>query len=919
MLITRTTRLHLSLCVLMLVVFSRSAVADPGGRTADKVASRRTPVEVDEGQKRQKPEKTIHLVPMRDGATLATDVFLPTEGKGPWPVMFLRGPYGKNGYGKLLAGAVCAKGMVFVVQDMRGRFESPGSDAVIFLNDGTGKRRDGHDSLEWIAEQPWCNGNIGTWGGSALGITQTILAPGAPDALKAQYIRWGTSDFYAQAVHQGGVFRKSLVGGWLENIKADPETLKEYLTHYRYSDFWDAVNPGRKAEQVNAAGVYWGGWYDIFSQGTIDSFVRNHNHGGPRARGHCRLIVGPWAHGPLVEVEYPPNAKTPPATPGSSTKTLASADAMQFFAHHLMGVDNDVPRDKPVHYYVMGDVDDPTAPGNYWRAADNWPPSANRTDFYFHPDGRLLRDQPPTGESRVSYQYDPRDPVPTIGGQNMIIDRGPMDQRRVESRDDVLVFTSDVLWKPVEVTGRIAAKLYVSSDCPDTDFTVKLTDVYPDGRSMIVTDGILRARFRNSFEREDFLEAGKVYELNVDLWSTSLIFNSGHRIRVAVSSSNDPRFDPNPNTGKPTRADDEVRVATNTLYVSAAHPSHIILPIYAGADVIRRDAGPPVTIRSPREYQVFQRHNRTEGRIVVSGRTRVDADQVQVRFRGKPLDGDFPEDWQTVTFVPASQEFNQVLSFPAGGWYAMDIRVLKAGQPVAEAAVDKFGVGEVFVGAGQSNSTNSGQFQTRQASGMVSSFSGSHWQLADDPQPGVADHSQGGSFWPAFGDAMYAKYKVPIGVASTGFGGTSVNQWQPQTGLFRWMMTRVHQLGPMGFRALLWHQGESDVQMTSDEYYSKLQNVIATTRQQAGWEIPWFVAQVSYRNPQQPSFESTRTAQAQLWADKVALEGPDTDTLTGTNRDFDGTGIHFSPQGLKAHGKMWAEKVSPFVDRMLGE
>jgi putative CocE/NonD family hydrolase len=172
--------------------------------------------------------------------------------------------------------------------------------------------------------------------------------------------------------------------------------------------------------------------------------------------------------------------------------------------------------------------------------------------------------------------------VPTVGGQNLLIAKGPMDQRKIETRDDVLLFTTDILAEPVEVTGRLAAKLFVSSDCPDTDFTAKLCDVYPDGRSMLVTDGILRARFRKSFSEENLLEPGQTYELAVDLWSTSLVFNKGHRIRVAISSSNAPRFEPNPNTGKPFRADNEARVATNTLHVSADHPSAIVLPIYSG-------------------------------------------------------------------------------------------------------------------------------------------------------------------------------------------------------------------------------------------------------------------------------------------------------------------------------------------------
>jgi len=260
------------------------------------------------------------------------------------------------------------------------------------------------------------------------------------------------------------------------------------------------------------------------------------------------------------------------------------------------------------------------------------------------------------------------------------------------------------------------------------------------------------------------------------------------------------------------------------------------------------------------------------------------------------------------------------MRIPAGGWYSLEIRARKEGEIVATEQDDRFGVGEVFVGAGQSNSTNYGEFKTSQKSGMVSSFSGTHWQLADDPQPGVADSSQGGSFWPTFGDEMYEKYGVPIGVATTGYGGTSVNQWQPDGGLFRdWMMTRIHQLGPTGFRALLWHQGESDVQMPADEYYSKLRNVILSSRTQAGWEFPWFVAQASYHNPEKPQFDNIRQAQEKLWDDAVALAGPDTDTLTGDHRDLDGKGIHLSPKGLKSHGKMWVECVGVYLDEVLSK
>jgi putative CocE/NonD family hydrolase len=232
----------------------------------------------------------------------------------------------------------------------------------------------------------------------------------------------------------------------------------------------------------------------------------------------------------------------------------------------------------------MGDPTDPKAPGNYWRHADDWPPPSRVTPFYFHPAGTLVQGKPPEGNDARTYAYDPKDPVPNIGGQELGVPLGPMDQRRVEKRPDVLLFTTDELKEPIEVTGRIAARLFISSDCPDTDFTVKLCDVYPDGRSMLVTDGILRARYHKSFEEESFLVPGQVYELNVDLWSTSLVFNKGHRIRAAVSSSNSPRFEANPNTGRAFRADKETRVAKNTLHLSLKYPSRIVLPVCKPTD-----------------------------------------------------------------------------------------------------------------------------------------------------------------------------------------------------------------------------------------------------------------------------------------------------------------------------------------------
>jgi predicted acyl esterase len=479
-------------------------------------------------------------VAMADGVKLATDVYLPTAGKPPYPTILLRTPYNKVS-GKAIANGFCARGYAVVVQDMRGRFASEGKAAIIFGNDGLGgKHKDGHDTLRWIAKQDWSDGKVVTVGGSALGIVQNMAAPGAPEALRGQVVSVAFSDYYHQAAYQGGVWRKELLEGWLKSQKLEDVNLPTFLKHTTYDDFWKGLSAESHADRVNAPGLFVGGWYDIFLQGTINSFTTIQERGGPNARGRCFLVIAPTAHGPFTQkVEYPNAARAP----------LNYAAPRNLLEHWLKGERKGVEKLRPVHYYVMGDTDDKKAPGNVWRSADSWPPLAAATPCYLRAD-RTLGKSKPDGGGQLTYKYDPEDPVPTVGGQNLLTSKGPMDQRKVESRADVLVFTTEALAEPVEVTGRVRAKLFVSSDCPDTDFAVKLCDVYPDGRSMLVTDGIRRASLRSGFEKRELLEKGRVYELEVDLWSTSLVFNKGHRIRVAVSSSNAPRFEPNANTGE---------------------------------------------------------------------------------------------------------------------------------------------------------------------------------------------------------------------------------------------------------------------------------------------------------------------------------------------------------------------------------
>jgi hypothetical protein len=513
----------------------------------------------------QAPPKQTVMVPMRDGVKLATDVYLPST-NGPFPVILARTPYNKDPVASLGKDGA-SRGYAVVLQDVRGRFASEGEN-LPFDRDGP----DGHDTFDWVARQPWCNGRIGTWGASAGAITQFQLAPSGAEQLAAQHLVVGAPNLY-EVVYAGGVFRKSLIEDWLRLTRFSSNALPRWVSHPTYDAYWRERDAARHYRRINAPAMHIGGYWDIFAQATIDAFVGYQTHGGPKARGRQKLVMGPWTHGVLQEkagqLQFR-NAKRPPGH---------VHDSWRWFDHWLKGEDNGVDREPAVTYYVIGDVTDTNAPGNVWRTANAWPPVKARPTRYFFQADRTLSTSTPDGTNTLTYTYDPTNPVPTIGGVQLSIPAGPRDQRDIEQRGDMLVFTSAPLAEPLEVTGRVRVKLWASSDGPDTDFFAWLCDVYPDGRSFNICEGRLRARFRDGFEREKLLQPGKVYPLEIDLWSTSIIFNRGHRLRVQVSSSSAPGFDPNPNTGEPFRASDKLRVAQNTIYCSARRPSHIELPV----------------------------------------------------------------------------------------------------------------------------------------------------------------------------------------------------------------------------------------------------------------------------------------------------------------------------------------------------
>ena len=514
-------------------------------------------------------KQTVHIT-MRDGVKLAADVFLPTN-PPPFPVVLLRSPYNKD-LGAGIGADGVKRGYAVVIQDTRGRFGSEGEN-LPFHADSWGRHYDGFDTLEWIARQSWCNGKLGTFGGSALGITQLLLAGSGTARLTCQHITVGAPNLYNDCVYPGGVFKKAMIEDWLRLSAFSTNALKLWESHPLYDEYWRERDVSTRYRKVNAPAVHIGGWFDIFAQGTLDAFVGYQTRGGPRARGQQKLVMGPWTHGVFKEKAGDlafPNSKHPPNKVD---------DSWRWFDCWLKGETNRIAHEPPVTYYVMGDVSDPKAPGNVWRTADQWPPlPATSAKFFFHADGSLSRARLKEPGS-LAYTYDPQHPAPTVGGPQLTLPAGPMDQRQIEERHDVLVFTTEAIAEPVEVTGRVKVRLWAASDAPDTDFFAKLCDVYPDGRSFNLCEGQLRARLRSSFTREKLLEPGHVFSFNIDLGSTSVILNKGHRIRVQITSSSAPGYDPNPNTGAPFRALQETCAARNTVHLDATRPSHIVLPV----------------------------------------------------------------------------------------------------------------------------------------------------------------------------------------------------------------------------------------------------------------------------------------------------------------------------------------------------
>lgn len=516
------------------------------------------------------------MIPMRDGTRLSAYVYRPA-GHGPWPVVFEQRYALINSAGSRRELATLAsQGYVAARVSFRGAQLSEGVWRG-YRSLGWGELKDGYDLVEWFAKQPWSTGKIGTFGGSQGGFVQNFLAVTQPPHLVCQYMTDTGLSLFHEGYRIGGVAKperfKIAMNPVARNPSDNRDLILEWLQHPTYDDYWRDEDCTLHFPKMNVPCFTLGSWYDFMSVGSIQSFIGREHQGGANSRGQQQLIIGPWLHGGLPksntigEMVYPENARFD-----------TRAHMLRWFDHHLKGVANGVMHDPKVRYYVMGAVGEPGAPGNLWRTAKDWPVATKPTAYFLQAQGKLTLQPPAAEKSATSYSSDPKQPMVLVATGFP----GARDARTFEQQKEVHTFTTEPLDAPVEWTGLVRAELQVSSTAVDTDFIVRVSDVYPDGRSILIIDKIRRARYREGFEKEVMMKPGQIYPVSFEVGSLSQIFNKGHRIRVTVASTGAPYFEPNPQTGQAITIDfpAETKQATNTIFHQRLHASRLIAPVY---------------------------------------------------------------------------------------------------------------------------------------------------------------------------------------------------------------------------------------------------------------------------------------------------------------------------------------------------
>lgn len=515
------------------------------------------------------------MIPMRDGQRLSAYLYFPANAPGKLPAVFEQRYADITSAGSRKAAANFAKaGFVVAMANYRGTHESEGT-YVGYRALQWGKLRDGYDLCEWLAAQPWCTGKIGTYGGSQAGYAQNYLAVTQPPHLVAQYMTDTGLSLFHEGYRIGGVTRPNrfeAFGKDCRNPADNTALLAQWDAHPNYDDYWRDEDCTLHFDKMNLPCFTIGSWYDFMCQGSVASFIGRQTKGGPQSRGHQQLVLGPWLHG-----GYPKSNKIGQLVFPENAQFDVYAHMTKWFNHFLKGEENGVEKEMPVRYYVMGACGEPRAPGNVWREAQDWPPQGRGTPYFLQDDGQLGPAASSVTRSNTSYASDPLHPM-NIPGRSF---PGAQDARPFEEQSEVRTWTTEALPKPVEWTGEVTAEIFVSSTAKDTDFILRVSDVYPDGRSMLLMDYPMRARYREGFDRQKLLVPGEVAKLSWHIGFTSIIFNQGHRIRVTLASTGAPLYEPNNQTGGPQTMDwmKTTQPAIHTIWHDAAHPSRILAPV----------------------------------------------------------------------------------------------------------------------------------------------------------------------------------------------------------------------------------------------------------------------------------------------------------------------------------------------------
>lgn len=514
------------------------------------------------------------MVPMRDGVKLSVQLHVPKEG-GPFPVLMAQYYMNTASEGFQRAMRKLAEGgYVVAVVNFRGSQKSEGT-WVGYRDLGWGEKQDGYDACEWLAKQSWSTGKVGTFGGSQAGFAQNFLAVTRPPHLVCQYMVDTGLSLYQEGYRLGGTTRPERFKDMAKVCRVPEDNLalmKEWFEHPTYDEYWEAEDCSLHFDQMNVPCFTVGSWYDFMNVGSIESFIGRQHLGDKGSRGVQQLIIGPWPHDTLNkrntvgDLTYPENAAFD-----------LNGHMLRWFDHHLKGIDNGVMTDPIVKYYVMGATGEAGAPGNVWRTSDDWPVPHTTTAYYLHEGKSLSIEKPTAQDGVVTFNADPLHPAEIPGR----VFPGAQDARKFEEQAEVRTFTSDVLKEAVEWTGKIRAEMFLSSDAKDTDLIVRVSDVYPDGRSILIIDFPHRVRYREGFDKEVLMEPGVVYPVAYDVGWMSMIFNKGHRIRVTVASTGAPLYEPNPNTGEKLTIDfpEKTVTAHNSLHVNRKHASRIIAPV----------------------------------------------------------------------------------------------------------------------------------------------------------------------------------------------------------------------------------------------------------------------------------------------------------------------------------------------------